>query len=153
MNKVRATTKGATESIHRNSLYFQRHSPNYLASKYTIAIALSSVIPGLGQLYLGRTKRGILFLVVGIALALTAIYFSGPLVLIAVCLLYWVWNAHDAHQSGKRLFLAENPRFRNECPECSGTGKVRIATTAASMYSPFFASKCPCCNGVGLSDK
>ncbi|HLG36664.1 MAG TPA: hypothetical protein VI338_00905, partial [Nitrososphaera sp.] len=63
--------------------------------------------------------------------------------------IYWVWNAHDAQQHGKQRFLSENPNLSRECGECHGTGKVRTATTAASMYSPFFASKCPTCNGIG----
>lgn len=88
-------------------------------------------------------------LVLGSAIVVTTLYFLGWQLTVIAVVLYCFWNAIDAHELERRLRLNGSPSLRTLCPECSGTGKIRTATTAASMYSPFFASKCPTCHGMG----
>jgi TM2 domain-containing membrane protein YozV len=56
-----------------------------------LALLLSFVFPGLGQYYSGEKKKGRLFIVVGIALALTTLVEVG----LILYPLFWVYNMID----------------------------------------------------------
>ena len=57
-----------------------------------IAAILSFLIPGVGQIYVGKAKRGILILILGIVIAMFSMFlFFIPY------LIYWLWNIYDAY--------------------------------------------------------
>ncbi len=59
-----------------------------------IALILSFLLPGLGQFYLGKIGRGLLFLFGTIIAALFTFGFGGFVV--------WVWNIIDAYNLAKK---------------------------------------------------
>lgn len=67
-----------------------------------IAVVLSSVIPGLGQLYSGHFMRSLLVFAVITGLVavgwLLLIPFVMPLFFMVSAFLFWLWNIYDAYQ-------------------------------------------------------
>ena len=63
-----------------------------------IAAILSFIIPGLGQIVAGETKKGLIFLVVAIILGLlvTMVQF-----IVIVSLIFAIYAAYDAYQLTK----------------------------------------------------
>ena len=63
-----------------------------------VATILSLVFPGLGQLYVGDRRKGIVLVVLTIILA----FIVASLDLGFTMIIYWVYNIIDAHQTAKR---------------------------------------------------
>lgn len=64
-----------------------------------LAAILSLLFPGLGQLYNGETNKGILFIVVGIVLAITIFLIIGIVAYPA----FAIYNIYDAYSSAKKI--------------------------------------------------
>ena len=73
-----------------------------------IAVFLSFLIAGVGQIYVGDVKRGLLFLVVEIALGSIIyssswlVYFDVLLVPIVILVGFMIFNMYDAYKLAKR---------------------------------------------------
>lgn len=64
-----------------------------------LTIILSVIVYGLGQIYLGFTKRGLTILIVGYAIAIVLSFFL-PFYLSAIFIIgYWIWQIIDAYKS------------------------------------------------------
>lgn len=64
-----------------------------------LIILLSVIIYGLGQIYLGLTKRGLTILIVGYAIAIVLWNFL-PFYLSGIFIVgYWIWQIVDAYKS------------------------------------------------------
>lgn len=71
-------------------------------SSQVVAVVLSSVIPGLGQLYSGHFLRS-LFIFAAILVLIAVgwvlhIPWITPLFFIMLAFLLWLWNVYDAYQ-------------------------------------------------------
>ena len=64
-----------------------------------IAAILSFIIPGLGQIIAGETKKGIIFVVVAIILGLLVTSISSFIGIIS--LIFAIYAAYDAYQLAK----------------------------------------------------
>ncbi|MDL2260653.1 hypothetical protein LJC08_00175 [Methanimicrococcus sp. OttesenSCG-928-J09] len=71
-------------------------------SSQVLAVVLSSIIPGLGQLYSGHFLRSlIIFAVIGILMLVGWVLHIPvimPLFFIVAAFLMWLWNIYDAYQ-------------------------------------------------------
>jgi len=81
-----------------------------LGKSLALTILLSVIIYGLGEIYLGLINRGVIVLIVGIAVSLAAslllpFYIAAPIIFA-----YWLWQLVDAYQQYKKL----NERSVNE---------------------------------------
>jgi TM2 domain-containing membrane protein YozV len=68
-----------------------------LAKSLAITIVLAVILSGLGHIYLGIIKRGIVILIIGIALWVVVswlIPFFGWIIGVA----YWIWQIYDAYK-------------------------------------------------------
>lgn len=64
-----------------------------------VAAVLSFIIPGLGQLFAGDVKRGLIFLVIYLVLAVAS-FFTG-FILSILTLIFRIYAAYDAYQMGE----------------------------------------------------
>ncbi|ADE36920.1 DUF5683 domain-containing protein [Methanohalophilus mahii] len=64
-----------------------------------IAIILSFIFPGLGQIYIGQQQKGVLFIVIGICLVLMMYILIG----IVLYPLFWLYSMYDAYTSATKL--------------------------------------------------
>ena len=71
-----------------------------------IALVISAIISGIGEVYLGKVKRGILILIGGIIIGVVSnllIVFVGPgMWFLAV--IYWIWQLYDTHKVYKQMY-------------------------------------------------
>jgi TM2 domain-containing membrane protein YozV len=65
-----------------------------------IAIILSIIIAGLGQIYLGYIKRGVIILIAGFAISFFMTFWLGLWGLFPA-LAFWIWNIYDANKLSK----------------------------------------------------
>ena len=73
-----------------------------MAKHLAIVILLSILITGLGQIYLGYAKRGIIILITGVTIAITLnLFLPYPLPLIGF--VYWIWQIIDATMLYKKI--------------------------------------------------
>ena len=65
-----------------------------------IAAIASFIIPGLGQIYAGDVKRGIMFLIVAIIFCIIGFSTTGifQIISVVVDLIYAIFIAHDAYK-------------------------------------------------------
>lgn len=64
-----------------------------------IAAVLSLIISGLGQAYAGDVKRGIMFFVIAIVLAIIlALLFGAGLITYIIAIIYNIYVAYDAYK-------------------------------------------------------
>ena len=63
-----------------------------------IPTVLSFIIPGLGQAVAGDIKKGIIFFVIAIVIAIFASLIFRDWLVYILNLLYAIYAAHDAHQ-------------------------------------------------------
>jgi TM2 domain-containing membrane protein YozV len=63
-----------------------------------LAAVLSFLIPGLGEMYVGRLGFGILLLVLDIVCAFLTLIFFVPIV---GCLIIWVYSIYDSYKGAK----------------------------------------------------
>ena len=59
-----------------------------------IAVILSLILPGLGQVYQGRQKRGSTIMILAVSAFLAVLWYKQPLWYIPVAL-FWIWNILD----------------------------------------------------------
>ena len=63
-----------------------------------LAAILSFLIPGLGQVYAGDIKKGVIFLVIAIVLWIIATFIFSHLVVWIIDIIYCLYAAYDAYQ-------------------------------------------------------
>ncbi len=69
-----------------------------------VAAVASFIIPGIGQIYVGETQKGIIFLVIAIilfALGYLITDLTVAIVLSIISLIYRLYAAYDAYQTAK----------------------------------------------------
>jgi TM2 domain-containing membrane protein YozV len=84
---------------------------SYLMKSAGIAVLLSIIIPGAGQMYAGRIGRGLVFLFLGIPLAvILAVLFFWLIFPLFLPLAFWIYNVYDAYQLCNEYnhYLAQN---------------------------------------------
>jgi TM2 domain-containing membrane protein YozV len=73
-----------------------------LGKSLALAILLSVIIYGLGEIYLGVINRGVIVLIVGVAVSLGALllpfYIAAPIIFA-----YWIWQLVDAYLQYRKL--------------------------------------------------
>ena len=74
-----------------------------LSKSLALTILLSVIIYGLGEIYLGAINRGVIVLIVGVAVSLGAslllpFYIDAPIILS-----YWIWQLVDAYLQYRKL--------------------------------------------------
>ena len=97
-NDIDNITKAGISKIEMaKSDSFQFFMRSFMAGAYlAIAAILSFFIPGLGQMYAGDMKRGLIFLVVWIVLMIVA-FFTAFLTSI-ITLIFDIYAAYDAYK-------------------------------------------------------
>ncbi len=65
-----------------------------------LALILSLIFPGLGQIYNGQTDKGVLFLLAGAASCAMILLF---LIGLAAGSAVWVWSMVDAYKTAEKL--------------------------------------------------
>ncbi|MDO5861998.1 MAG: zinc-ribbon domain-containing protein [Thermoplasmata archaeon] len=73
-----------------------------------LAVILSFIIPGLGQLYLGKIDRGLAMLVGGIALGLLSLWLLFPAIAYIVVWIYSMYDAYQVSEEYNRYLLEHN---------------------------------------------
>ncbi|WP_462271837.1 hypothetical protein [Methanohalophilus sp.] len=68
-----------------------------------VALILSFIFPGLGQIYIGQQQKGVLFVVIGICLFLMIYILIG----IVLYPLFWLYSMYDAYTSSTKLNMVE----------------------------------------------
>lgn len=63
-----------------------------------LALTLSLLIPGLGQIYNGQTTKGIIMLVAAILVAIVGVLLIIPLIVYVVL---WIYGMYDAYTTAK----------------------------------------------------
>jgi len=81
-----------------------------MVSRRTTAIILSIIISGVGQMYLGRVKRGVVILVVAITMSFPLSYYFGWIGIIP-SFAFWIWQAYDASKIGLELEAKKKDDF------------------------------------------
>ncbi|WP_458405658.1 hypothetical protein [Methanobrevibacter sp.] len=66
-----------------------------------LAAILSFFIPGLGQAYAGDIKKGVIFFVIAVVLALITTFVIQGIVMTIVNLAFSIYAAYDAYQMAK----------------------------------------------------
>jgi TM2 domain-containing membrane protein YozV len=74
-----------------------------LSKSLALTILLSVIIYGLGEIYLGAINRGVIVLIVGVAVSLAAslllpFYIAAPIIFA-----YWIWQLVDAYLQYRKL--------------------------------------------------
>ncbi len=80
----------------------QATQPRPGAKNPTLAVVLSFLLPGVGQLYLNQTRKGILMIVLAIIGAILTAFVIGLLLYIPVLIWSMVdaWRTGNAHAAG-----------------------------------------------------
>lgn len=68
-----------------------------MAKSLPITIVLAIVFSGLGHIYLGFVKRGIIILIIGIALWAVVSWLI-PVFGWIIGVVYWIWQIYDAYK-------------------------------------------------------
>jgi TM2 domain-containing membrane protein YozV len=78
-----------------------------------LAAVLSLIIPGLGQMYVGKIGRGLLILFIGIPCsAIIALFFFWLIAPLFLPLAFWIWNVFDAgNQCNEYNSRTENHKY------------------------------------------
>jgi TM2 domain-containing membrane protein YozV len=87
LEEIKKKAKGKSET---QKLFIYE---NYKKSE-SLALILSFLLPGLGQIYLGRIGRGLGFLIGAIVLALLTFGIGGFII--------WIWSIIDAYNLAKK---------------------------------------------------
>lgn len=66
-----------------------------------LAAILSFFIPGLGQAYAGDIKKGIIFFVIAVVLALIVTFVLQGIVMTIIDIAFSIYAAYDAYQMAK----------------------------------------------------
>ena len=74
-----------------------------LGKSLALTILLSVIIYGLGEIYLGEINRGVIVLIVGVAVSLGASLLLPFYIAALIILAYWIWQLVDAYLQYRRL--------------------------------------------------
>ena len=79
-----------------------------MAKRLWLTILLAVIVSGLGHIYLGFFKRGIIFLVVGFAIWIIGdLLFPERYGLLGIGGAFWIWQIWDAYKHYKKLNLGQ----------------------------------------------
>lgn len=70
-----------------------------------VTIVLSVIICGLGQIYLGFVKRGIIILIAGYIISILMGLFLPFYLSIPFIVAFWIWQLYDAYKLCNKFFL------------------------------------------------
>ncbi len=84
------------KSLEEKKLLYEQYKKNEV-----LAIILSFLIPGLGQIYLGDTGKGVLMIVLFLIGVLLTFICIGTI----ICLAVWIWSIIDAYETAKKYNL------------------------------------------------
>lgn len=82
-----------------------------MTHRTAIAVVLSILIPGLGQIYLGQVKRGILLIIAGFGIGVVASFLLPFPYSLIVSGVYWGWNVWDAYKLAKKQEASKKESF------------------------------------------
>lgn len=68
-----------------------------MAKSLPITIVLAVILSGLGHIYLGFVKRGIIILIIGIAIWAVVTWLI-PIFGWVIGVVYWIWQIYDAYK-------------------------------------------------------
>ncbi len=74
-----------------------------LGKSLALTILLSVIIYGLGEIYLGEINRGVIVLIVGVAVSLGASLLLPFYIAALIIFAYWIWQLVDAYLQYRRL--------------------------------------------------
>ena len=74
-----------------------------MAKSLGITIILAILLSGLGHIYLGFVKRGIIILIIGIVIWIVVSWIIPVPFIWLIGILYWVWQIWDAYNHYKSL--------------------------------------------------
>jgi TM2 domain-containing membrane protein YozV len=78
-----------------------------LGKSLALTILLSVIICGLGEIYLGLINRGVIVLIVGVAIVFATSLLLPFYIALPIIFVYWIWQLVDAYQQYKKL--KQNP--------------------------------------------
>ena len=67
-----------------------------------LTLILSALISGLGEIYLGLIQRGVIILVIGIAITVALNLLLPSYIAIPAGFVYWGWQLYDAYRQFKK---------------------------------------------------
>ncbi|MCL2785954.1 MAG: hypothetical protein FWD81_01855 [Methanomassiliicoccaceae archaeon] len=94
-NRIDGADGGATQQTQQRQEVYRRDKSDGLAA------VLSLLIPGAGQIYVGKIGRGIGLLVLAIVIASLALLFFWLIVPLIFYVIFWIWNIFDAYNLAK----------------------------------------------------
>ncbi len=71
--------------------------------RLAVTMILAIVLGGIGHVYLGFLKKGLVIFFVGIALDIVLVFLIGYLGYIPA-IAFWIWQIIDAYKTHKRLY-------------------------------------------------
>ena len=74
-----------------------------LGKSLALTILLSVIIYGLGEIYLGVINRGVIVLIVGVAVSLGASLLLPFYIAALIIFAYWIWQLVDAYLQYRKL--------------------------------------------------
>lgn len=74
-----------------------------LGKSLALTILLSIFIYGLGEIYLGLINRGVIVLIVGVAVIFATSLLLPFYIALPIIFVYWIWQLVDAYQQYKKL--------------------------------------------------
>ena len=74
-----------------------------LSKSLALTILLSVIIYGLGEIYLGEINRGVIVLIVGVAVSLGASLLLPFYIAALIIFAYWIWQLVDAYLQYRKL--------------------------------------------------
>ena len=74
-----------------------------LGKSLALTILLSVIIYGLGEIYLGVINRGVIVLIVGVAISLGASLLLPFNIAALIIFAYWIWQLVDAYLQYRKL--------------------------------------------------
>ena len=74
-----------------------------MAKRLGLTILLAVLVSGVGHIYLGVIKRGIIILIVAIILGITIPLFIPVPYSWIIMIGYWVWQIYDAYEQYKKM--------------------------------------------------
>lgn len=72
-----------------------------MAKSVALAVVLSIMLSGVGQIYLDRVGRGVAILIAGLALSIGLTWFIGIWGVIPA-VAFWIWQIYDAYKIARQ---------------------------------------------------
>ena len=73
-----------------------------MAKNVYLAVVLSIILYGVGQIYLDRVNRGVIILGVGLTLSIGFAYLFGFAIGVTAGVAFWIWQVIDAYRIAKK---------------------------------------------------